>query len=57
MERIKENEILNLALEVLRKNLPIQVEFHELAPLHQILPEWVGSFSVPPRQGLGSHFL
>ena len=34
MERIKENEILNLALEVLRKNLPIQVEFDEVEPVH-----------------------
>jgi hypothetical protein len=34
MERIKENEILNLALEALRKNLPIQVEFDEVEPVH-----------------------
>ena len=32
MERIKENEILTLALEALRKNLPIQVEFDVMEP-------------------------
>jgi hypothetical protein len=36
MERIKENEILKLALEVLRKNLPMQIEFDEIEPVHAI---------------------
>jgi len=34
MERINENEILNLALEALRKNLPIQAEFDVLEQGH-----------------------
>lgn len=36
MERIKENEILKLALEVLRRNLPVQVEFDGVEPVHGI---------------------
>ncbi len=34
MERVKENEILKLALEGLKRNLPIQVEFDEVEPAH-----------------------
>ena len=34
MERLEENEILNLALEMMRKNLPIKVEFDVLEPVH-----------------------
>ena len=36
MERIKENEILKLALEVFKKNLPVQVEFDEMEPVYDI---------------------
>jgi hypothetical protein len=36
MEKIKENEILNLALEVLKKNLPVQVELDEMEPTYAI---------------------
>ena len=36
MEKIKENELLKLALEVFKKNLPVQVEFDEMEPVHHI---------------------
>jgi hypothetical protein len=36
MEKIKENELLKLALEVFRKNLPEQVEFDETEPVYDI---------------------
>ncbi len=36
MEKIKENEILKLALEVFKKNLPVQVEFDEMEPVYDI---------------------
>jgi hypothetical protein len=34
MEIPKENDLLKLALEVFKKNLPVQVEFEEMEPLH-----------------------
>jgi hypothetical protein len=36
MERINENDLLKLALEVFRKNLPVQVEFNEMEPTYAI---------------------
>jgi hypothetical protein len=36
MERIKENDLLKLALGVFRKNLPVQVEFDEMEPTDAI---------------------
>lgn len=36
MEKIKENEILKPALEVFKKNLPVQVEFDEMEPVYDI---------------------
>lgn len=36
MERLKENELLKLALEGFRKNLPVQVEFDEMEPVYDI---------------------
>jgi hypothetical protein len=36
MERIKENELLKLALEIFRKNLPVQVKFDEMEPVYDV---------------------
>ena len=36
MEKFKENELLKLALEVFKKNLPVQVEFDEMEPAYHI---------------------
>jgi len=36
MEKFEENELLRLALEVLKKNLPVEVEFDEKEPVYRI---------------------
>lgn len=36
MEKIKENDLLKFALEIFKKNLPMQVEFDEMEPAYHI---------------------